>query len=154
MERIRCKLDIAGLQHCEYCRTCRIAQYLHADCQQNTGTACSFPYLAGVATAAAKRDNAGGVAEIGQDHLSELRPSEGHMPLHTVQGSDALFQGKQAFVDLSPLQPGLSVIVIRVCRHGCKHSLATKDRRNPNAWKGLMYMLSMMSRLVLVKAVC
>lgn len=60
------------------------------------------------------------MAEVSQDeYLSELRPSERHMSLDTVQCSDALFEGKQAFVDFSSLQPGLSVIVISVCRHGC-----------------------------------
>ena len=37
------------------------------------------------------------------------------MPCNTVQGTDALLQRQQALVNLSTLQPGLPVIVIRVC---------------------------------------
>lgn len=47
--------------------------------------------------------------------LSQLGASEGDMPGNTVQGTDALFQRQQALVDLSAFQPGLPVIVIRVC---------------------------------------
>lgn len=37
------------------------------------------------------------------------------MALNAIQSSDALLEGQQALVDLSTLQPGLPVVVIRVC---------------------------------------